>query len=100
MMALLIVNQVIFFHRCCFRCKTCRYTLWDETAMNAHLRKCPWLSKTGQKKAESETVVRNVYRCKICDFAVTHKRGAIDGHVKKRHGINLISYSEQYECGE
>ena len=53
-----------FLNRCCFRCKTCRYTLWDETAMNSHLRKCPWLAKTGQKRAESETVVRNVYRCK------------------------------------
>ena len=89
-----------FLNRCCFRCKTCRWTLWDESAMNAHLRKCPWLGKTGQKRTESETVVRNVYRCKICNFASEHKRGSIDRHMRQRHKLSLIEYSAQYESGQ
>ena len=124
--------------------------------MNAHLRKCPWLGKTGEKKAKCEvsscyrvahmpsrkiciywsldsvlnsvspfyghdlmqnlyllvigpspqlfppfqTIIRNVYRCKICNFAVTHKRGTIAGHMKQRHKMNIIEYSAEYESGQ
>ena len=45
-------------------------------------------------------VVRNVYRCKICDFALMHKRGTIDGHMRLRHKISLTDYSAQYESGQ
>ena len=95
-----VPKNVMWYNRCRFRCKTCRWSAWDESAMNSHLRKCPWLAQTGQKRAESEMVVRKIYRCKVCNFAVTHKRAAIDGHLKKRHSTNLVDYSAQYEYGE
>ena len=54
----------------------------------------------GQRRPESETVVRNVYHCKICNFAVRHKRGTITGHLKKRHNVKLVDYSEKFESGD
>ena len=46
-----------------------------------------------------QMVVRNVYRCKICNHASEHKRGSIDRHMRQRHKISLIEYSAQYESG-
>ena len=45
-------------------------------------------------------VVRNVYRCKICNFALAHKRGNIDRHMRQKHKITLTEYSAQCESGQ
>ena len=45
-------------------------------------------------------IVRNLYRCKICNFALTHKRHAIDGHMRQRHKMSITDYSAQYESGQ
>jgi hypothetical protein len=94
-----VPKNVMWYDRCAFRCKTCDYTVWAESTMNAHIKRCPWLSKIGGK-AEMEMSVRNVYKCKICDFAVTHKHGIIRGHLMRCHKMNLADYSEKYEAGQ
>ena len=45
-------------------------------------------------------VVSNIYRCKICNFAMLQKRAAIDRHMIQKHKMKLIEYSAQYESGQ
>ena len=47
-----------------------------------------------------QIIVRNVYRCKICNFALMHSRSRIDSHVKKHHKVTLAEYSAKYEAGQ
>ncbi len=92
-------KTVMWYDRCRFQCghPKCGLILWNEGSMHAHVKKCPWMFKTGGT-VEMIRLSKALYKCKICGDNVEHKYGAIMRHLRVRHkGVSLPDYSEQYE---
>ena len=88
---MIVPNNIPWYDRCAYRCKSCMSIFWVVKDISGHIKKC------NGGHAEKETVRNTIHNCKICGYKVLHERGSLTTHIVKRHGSSLTDYGMKYQ---
>ncbi len=90
----------MWYNGCAYNCLGCNHIAWDRKNVSHHAKTCRAYGGVATKKPAERvgTLVENIYRCKICNFALRHDLTSIAEHLDHHHKLKIPDYAAVHEA--